>query len=298
MSTIQITTLFTSSLFHIDEFRSPFLEPQVSEEEWTHEHAVAFVRAGTYLCYSPLGLAIANPNHVLFFNRQQPYQVRRPFADEEHTVEIVLDQQTLFEMIAPAPNSNNPDTLFRTESALVNSSHLLRLYQLLQLINETNRVDSLAIEELTLLLVADALDRVNQLKPISNGIHRSSTERVHHDLTQHAKLVIGEQFRDKLSLEYIAQQVHSSTYHLSRVFRRQTGSSLYQYLQQMRLSCALNLLVESPQTNLSTLALDLGFSSHGHFSTVFTTTFGMTPSTFRQTANTRLIDEMSKNLKA
>lgn len=300
MPDIQISTLFNSPLFHVDEYRSPYVEAQVNEEEWTHQHGIAFVMVGSYLCHRDLGHTVANPNHALFFNHQAPYQIQRPFPAEEHTVEIVLKADVLFEMIQIAPNSTNPDRVFCTDSVLVTAADMLRLHQLLRMIesDKQQQVDELAIEELALALIADTLEIANQLKPDSHHLHRASTNRAHQDLAQDAKLVISEQFRDKLSLEEIAKQVHSSTYHLSRVFKKQIGLSLYQYLQQMRLSYALNLLLELPKASLSTLALDLGFASHSHFSTVFTSTFGMTPSTFRQSANHQHLKQMSKNLKA
>jgi AraC-like DNA-binding protein len=47
-------------------------------------------------------------------------------------------------------------------------------------------------------------------------------------------------------------------------------------------------LVELPHADdLSTLALEVGFSSHSHFSAAFRRAFGCTPSQFRQTTRGR-----------
>jgi AraC family transcriptional regulator len=55
---------------------------------------------------------------------------------------------------------------------------------------------------------------------------------------------------------------------------------------QLRLARAL---AELPHTDdLTTLALDVGFSSHSHFSAAFRRAFGMTPSQFRDTSRKRL----------
>ena len=47
-------------------------------------------------------------------------------------------------------------------------------------------------------------------------------------------------------------------------------------------------LVELPNaTDLTTLAFDLGFSSHSHFAAAFRRAFGCTPSHFRESTRSR-----------
>ena len=54
---------------------------------------------------------------------------------------------------------------------------------------------------------------------------------------------------------------------------------VYKYQTRLRLSRAL---LELPTcASLTELALDLGFSSHSHFTTTFKAAFGISPSLFR-----------------
>jgi AraC-like DNA-binding protein len=79
-----------------------------------------------------------------------------------------------------------------------------------------------------------------------------------------------------------ARAVGASPAYLTDVFRRFEGMPLHRYAQRSRLSRAL---VELPHAgDLTSLALELGFSSHSHFAAVFRRTFGCTPSEFRQNA--------------
>jgi AraC-like DNA-binding protein len=56
---------------------------------------------------------------------------------------------------------------------------------------------------------------------------------------------------------------------------------LQRYVTQLRLARAL---IELPDSDdLTALALDLGFSSHSHFTLAFRRAFGCTPSRFRKT---------------
>jgi AraC-like DNA-binding protein len=84
----------------------------------------------------------------------------------------------------------------------------------------------------------------------------------------------------RILLTDIARAVGASPAYLTDLFARVEGVPLHQYLTQLRLARAL---VELPYaTDLTALALDLGFSSHSHFSYAFRRAFGCTPSRFRE----------------
>ncbi len=84
---------------------------------------------------------------------------------------------------------------------------------------------------------------------------------------------------NNLSLSDIAQSVGTSVYHLCRVFRAECGLTMHAYRQRQRLGRAIALMQASRQ-DLTTLALDLGYSSHSHFTRVFRHYLGCSPSTF------------------
>ena len=75
----------------------------------------------------------------------------------------------------------------------------------------------------------------------------------------------------------------SSPFHLARVFRRETGIPVHRHLTRLRLSQALEEL-SGGHEDLTELALRIGFSSHAHFTSSFSRTFGVTPSEFRRGA--------------
>jgi AraC-like DNA-binding protein len=64
------------------------------------------------------------------------------------------------------------------------------------------------------------------------------------------------------------------------VFRAETGFSVDRYHRALRLRAALERL-PAHGGRLSALALDLGFSSHSHFSDTFRREFGVAPSAVR-----------------
>ena len=84
---------------------------------------------------------------------------------------------------------------------------------------------------------------------------------------------------ERLTLGEIAREVGVTPVYLTQEFSRSEGVPLYRYQMRLRLNRAL---VELPHcTDITGLALDLGFSSHSHFTAVFGRAFGLTPSDYR-----------------
>ena len=91
--------------------------------------------------------------------------------------------------------------------------------------------------------------------------------------------------REPRSLTSIAAQLDMSPAYLTDHFRRHEGISIARYQRRLRLSRAL---LELPHTeDIAALALELGFSSHAHFSTAFRATYGEAPSTYRRRSRVR-----------
>ncbi|MGB7768983.1 MAG: AraC family transcriptional regulator [Verrucomicrobiia bacterium] len=86
--------------------------------------------------------------------------------------------------------------------------------------------------------------------------------------------------REKLeappNLEEIGRAVGCSPFHLSRTFSAATGMTIPQYLRQLRMERAAELL-RSGKFNVTEAALEVGYSSLSHFSQAFHETFGCCP---------------------
>jgi AraC-like DNA-binding protein len=78
------------------------------------------------------------------------------------------------------------------------------------------------------------------------------------------------------TLEEIGRAVGCSPFHLSRSFSSTTGLTISQYLRQLRMERAAELL-RSGRFNVTEAALEVGYSSLSHFSQTFHETFGCCP---------------------
>ena len=102
----------------------------------------------------------------------------------------------------------------------------------------------------------------------------------------------------KRAVEFIQQQHHSATldleqaaaeaclskYHFSRLFHRMVGISYQDYLTQIRIENAEQLLEQTPYLSLTRIAVRVGFGSLRNFEGQFKKVTGQSPSEYRQLA--------------
>ena len=85
---------------------------------------------------------------------------------------------------------------------------------------------------------------------------------------------------ETVTLEQIAESCHLSKYHLCHRFRSELGMTVMQYIFHQRHLRAKSALLET-RAPVSVIAMENGYSSASHFSSLFRKTEGMTPSAFR-----------------
>jgi len=88
-------------------------------------------------------------------------------------------------------------------------------------------------------------------------------------------------FNQDIDLDTLAQNVGVSKYHLSRLFKKHTGYSPYEYLLNYRLSQAKSLL-KSTDLSICEIARWVGFDSPSYFINLFRKHEGITPLKFRK----------------
>jgi AraC family transcriptional regulator len=98
--------------------------------------------------------------------------------------------------------------------------------------------------------------------------------------------LLHEGFRQRLTLDGIAESVGVHPAHLARVFRQQQGCTVGDYVRRLRIEYACHCLRTS-DTALATVALAAGFSDQSHFSRVFKRQTGLSPAVFRESTVSR-----------
>ncbi|HIV91560.1 MAG TPA: helix-turn-helix domain-containing protein [Candidatus Eisenbergiella stercoravium] len=88
---------------------------------------------------------------------------------------------------------------------------------------------------------------------------------------------IRENYSQDLSLSLMAEYLHISPTHLSRLFRKETGFSFIDYLVNYRIECARQLIINT-DLDLKTIAEQVGFHGYNYFLRTYKEKTGHTPS--------------------
>lgn len=95
----------------------------------------------------------------------------------------------------------------------------------------------------------------------------------------------------ELNIESLAKMASLSPFYYQRLFSRLVKKPVAEYVRLRRMAKATETLLQRDQRILD-IALELGFSSHEHFSRIFKDTFGMTPDEYRK--NPQTLNRMTK----
>src|SRR5262249_46625018 len=147
-----------------------------------------------------------------------------------------------------------------------------------ELVRRLERADTEPLEPLwadvtALQLIADVLEAAFAKYGQSCKHRRKETHTDHSDQVESAKTFLASRLGERVTLEDVAAFVNSSPFHFARMFQLNTGVPVHRYLIQLRLRFALERVADG-EKDLTQLALDLGFSSHAHFSDTFRREFG------------------------
>jgi AraC-like DNA-binding protein len=115
----------------------------------------------------------------------------------------------------------------------------------------------------------------------------SSTGHTGATIVAAAKEYVLKHLAEDMALGEIAWHVGRGEEHLARVFKRETGRSVFDYVREMRINEAKTHLLD-PALTLTVIAERCGFHSLSFFSRTFRQHVGMSPSAWRQHAQAEL----------
>jgi AraC family transcriptional regulator len=273
--------VFTSPLVRIGRWRCPAENPIFANSGPASDTLFAFPRESVWIRHAGRDPFVADANTVTYYNRGQTYSRQKLSARGDYCEWFAVAPDAVSETLAahePAAIDRR-DSPFRFSHGPSDPESYLRQRLVFEHVSKEPRADRLFVEEAVLSILAD----VARLAYVHDGVkpRPRGKQRRDVDLVESARDVIARRFTDDLSLSDIAGEVGSSVFHLARVFKSRTGFSLHAYRNQLRLRAALERMAE-PGLDLIEIALDLGFSSHSHFTETFRRSFGKTPSAVRE----------------
>lgn len=259
---IRRRTLHSSWLGCVEDFSASGDYP--APRGHSPECQVVFPYAGAFEWHVGAKTVFLDGTRVLFVVAGEDYADSHVAGGGHDSIIITPRLSMLQELCGHAVPSQHPafQRIEKPTTPRMNMGHqrLLRL--------EASGNDPLAIDELMIALLSEALAPTQR-------VARASSLRV----VDRAKQFLHAHLCEPISLNEIAHAVQVSGAYLTDAFTRLEGVPLCRYRMRLRLNRAL---VDLPRCeDITGLALDLGFSSHAHFSNAFKSLFGVSPSAFR-----------------
>ncbi|QNM04847.1 AraC family transcriptional regulator [Qiania dongpingensis] len=86
---------------------------------------------------------------------------------------------------------------------------------------------------------------------------------------------------EDLSLDIVAAQFYVSRFHFSRIFKEETGESVYAFIKRCRVDQSAVDIKLNPTKSIADIGLDYGYSS-SNYSTVFRKRHNVSPAVFKK----------------
>lgn len=277
--------IFETSAVRVGAFRCPIDHPSFADSGPIRDHCFVFPRTPVVIQHKDASPFATDATMVTVYNRGQEYRRRAVSLDGDRCDWYAVADTLLRDALVEVDPAAADDCRRPIRFAFVRSDAATywQQRQLFTRLAGDRYCDALEAEE----RVYELLDRI---LTAAYGSHpdasASRARRAAEDLAQAACELLGRRFNEPLTLGDIAADLDASVFHLCRSFRSATGTTLHAHRNQLRVRAALERL-EQPDADLWQLALDLGYSSHSHFTSSFRRAFGTTPSAARQRLRAR-----------
>ncbi len=269
--------VFSTECVTIGAFRCATDHPSFRNSGPIRDDCFVFPRTAVVIQHDNRRPFVADPTIVTLYNRRQHYERRAVSAEGDRcdwfAVSPGLLRGALLERDPAAADEQRP---IRFTHANADATTYLAQRRLFVDACGQRDADQLDLEERVIALLERVLDLAYADQRPSGRKTMSAV-----DLADSVKRWVAPRVAQRLTLTLIAKAVDCSVFHLCRSFRRATGLTLHAYRDEVRLRLALERFEEGDR-DLSRLALDLGYSSHSHFTAAFRRAFGTPPSAARK----------------
>jgi AraC-like DNA-binding protein len=292
--------LYKSPLVSIREYCCHAARSGPAAEEYSGSNNIVLMRHGAFCKHFGRRRVTADVNQAVFFSKGSSYRVSHPAECGDRGTVLDPSPRVLSDIMSELDPSvlDQPDRPFPFVTGPCPAELFWRHYGFVLRLeaSQSEPPDPLWVDGTALELLADVLEAACARHELPRKRRRIGTEADHADRVEAAKNYLTSRLGDPITLDDVALAVHTSPFHLARVFHQRTGMPVHRYLTRLRLRTSLARLADGA-SDLTTLALELGFSSHSHFTDAFRREFGRTPSAVRRAACRRSLQEMSKNLE-
>ena len=230
----------------------------------THESAsLSLVLQGAYTEKYEQKSRYCQPSTIIIHPPQESHSV--DFADAKSRIlNIKINQQRHQQICEHSKVLNYP-------KSLINREIIYLINRLYREFSRKDEVSSLAIEGLILEILAEVSRKQN---------HEKTTQDKSPRWIKEVDNFLQSNFAESFTLEEIAKIADVHSVHLARVFREKYGCTIGEYVRKLRIEFACNQIKKDAP--MSEIALSAGFADQSHFTRIFKSQIGITPTEYKK----------------
>lgn len=285
--------MFESNLVRVGSWACNPSGPPSAErsQDWP---MASFVHAGAYLIRSAGAQNVVDTSTMVLIQPDQPYRTKTLNGLGSRGSSLAVSGDLLAGVFAERGLSEAQTKKRFAQLTLRTTSRLTLAERLLfTRLGEGGPPEPLAVEEAALGVLGQIVEHACG-RAWENRLPRAGARKARRIVGQLTG-VMAERYKERLLLRDLANAVGVSPYYLCHVFRHATDMAVHRYLNALRLQAALDRLMDDGG-DLTQLALDVGYSSHSHFSAAFRREFGLPPSQFRRLASLERLQSARQSL--
>jgi AraC-like DNA-binding protein len=271
------TTLFEGPDLLFAELFCPPDDPDWGEDNVVMRTIIALPAAPVWQTHDGAERQLLNQNHVVLHHPGSEYR-RDRFQDVGYRCLFLIPCSSLIRQVA---SEVDPDAAESTVVRFENKSgpldaHTFRLSRVAAQYLKAPGSDPALAREALYEILRGAVSASHAGAP-SRPVRSPATRRVRRETVEGAKEMLVDRMAEPVSLDELAGDLYTSSYHLARIFRAATGFSVHGYLVQLRLRTGFDR-IQSETDDIGRVGRSLGYRSHSHFTASFRRTFGLPPS--------------------
>lgn len=208
-------------------------------------------------------------NSVICAKPGQIRHTRLPFKC--YYIHIIVNEGELCDRLSKIPHFVNTDDGER------------EIYE--KFFKEITVLYNASSEDASLMIHSRLLELIHIL---SEHSERMTVKETSHNKQMIERVIhyIEDNLTSELSLERVSKYASFSTIYFHNCFKRATGKTLREFVEERRIKRALSLLIGSDMT-LAEIAYECGFSSQSYFSYAFKKAMKMTPREYAKAVHKR-----------
>ncbi len=242
---------------------------------------IIIVYSGEGVLETPRQRTLLKPGSIVVLKNYERY----------HFIKFSSDTQVIFLQFYDSAlcygKTQNPHKNYLQKTIAEGTTHISIYDDATHILESCHK--KLYFEKSNLTSETDAFIRSQYLNIIYALIQNRNTKpeiiQKHHDKIKNSinSIIdyVDDHYIENLSLKNLGEKFGVSYSHLSRKFKEETGKTFNGYINEKRMSHA-NKLLSQTTYSISKIASCLGYCRRSHFTDLYTETFGITPSQYRE----------------